>query len=402
MSTEAFVVVNENEVVFAANDGGFRKVQFGVDDYNDFDEYVAAVIYDCIKGRGDDKMNLKLVLPSAYYNYGEQVVTGTKSKKDAKYSIRNFSTPISSMMDKDIESTLYFESNTEYESDSKSFDVPDDIPLLQKYMKRKTFLSWNSRRLSSLLSYLSNYEIDVASVVPDIYMYNAVSKKYSGNNAVVTMGERRTDVCVYGGGHVRRMLRFPFGLADMVRRISNVFSLSYRNSRMLMKMYGFVSVPQQYANYEIRVPVFEDVTRNVKLTDLSYEVQTVLKKQFSVVYDDLKDWDIESVVIDGLPVVDAHVLFQMMTGYDCNLLDDISFGNLEKLFGILEINSYSKTLTPLPVYEPNNEVVKPVKPIHGDEHDGSNRTGGMRSAWLNGLVEKINQSREKINMLIME
>ncbi|MBQ1719833.1 MAG: hypothetical protein II027_04215, partial [Bacteroidales bacterium] len=62
MSTEAFVVVNENEVVFAANNGGFRKVQFGIDDYNDFDEYVAAVIYDCIKGR-DGKMRLKLVLP---------------------------------------------------------------------------------------------------------------------------------------------------------------------------------------------------------------------------------------------------------------------------------------------------------------------------------------------------
>ena len=401
MSTEAFVVVNENEVVFAANNGGFRKVQFGIDDYNDFDEYVAAVIYDCIKGR-DEKMSLKLVLPSAYYNYGEQVVTGTKSKKDTKYSIHNFSAPISSIRDKDMESTFYFESSTEYESGSKSFDVPDDIPLLQKYLKRKTFLSWNSSRLTSLLSYLSSYEIDVASVVPDIYMYNAVSSKYDGNNAVVTMSERHTDVCVYSGGHVKRMFSFPFGLADMIRRISNAFSLSYHNSRMLMKMYGFVSVPQQYVNYEIKVPVFEDVTRNVKLTDLSYEVQDVLKKQLLLIYDNLKDWDIESVVINGLPVVDAHVLFQMMTGYDCNLLDDISFGNLEKLFGILETNSYSKTLTPLPVYEPNNEVVKPVTPIRSEEHDGSNRTGGMRSAWLNSLVEKINQSREKINMLIME
>ena len=401
MNKDAFVMVNETEVVFAPMDNKVRKVQFCSDDYNDFDEYVAAVVYDCVKDFAEGERKVRLVLPSAYYNYGEQVVTGVRSKRDEKYSLRNFSSPVSSV--KDTESTLYFESNTNYECCGKTFSVPDEIPLLQKYLKRKTFLSWNSRRLASLMSYLSKYGIDVLSVVPDIHLYNAVSRQYDGNNAVVSMNERHTDVCVFSGGHIKRMLRLQFGLADMVRKLSNAFGLSYRNSRMLMKMYGFVSVPQQYVNYEVRVPVFEDVARNVKLTDISYEVQCVLKKQFGLIYNELKGFEMDSVVIDGLPVVDAHVLFQMMTNYDCNLLGDISFGRLEYLFGVLESNSYSENLTSAVVSEPKEEVVKePTVVSDGDVQSGHGRTGGKRSAWLDSLVEKINQSREKINALIAE
>lgn len=401
MNKEAFVMVNENEVVFASKDSEVRNVEFDCDDYNDFDEYVAAIVYDCVKDSAEGDRKVRLVLPSVYYNYGEQVVTGVRSKREEKYSIRNFSSPVSSV--KDTESTLYIETRTEYESCGKTFCVPDEIPLLQKYLKRKNFLSWNSRRLASLLSYLSEYGIEVQSVVPDIYLYNAVSKQYAGNNVVVSMNERHTDVCVLSGGHIKRMLRFQFGLADMVCRLSNAFGLSCRNSRMLMKMYGFVSVPQQYVNYEIRVPVFEDVVRNVKLTDISYEVQCVLKKQFGLIYNELKGFDIESAVIDGLPVADAHVLFQMMTNYDCNLLSDISFDRLETLFGVLESNSYSEILTPVVVSESKEEVLKePAVASDGDAQNSHGRAGGKRSAWLDSLVEKINQSREKFNALITE
>ena len=401
MNKEAFVMVNENEIVFVSNENGVRRVGFDSDDYNDFDEYVAAVIYDCLKDCAVGERNIRLILPCAYYNYGEQVVTGVRSKREEKYSIRNFSTPISSV--KDTEATMYFESNTNYESCGKAFGVPDEIPLLQKYLKRKTFLSWNTPRLTSLLSYLSKYGIEASSVVSDIHLYNSVSKQYAGNNAVVSMCESHTDVCIYSGGHVRRMMRFQFGLADMVRRLSNAFGLSCRNSRMLMKMYGFVSVPQQYVHYQIKVPVFEDVVRNVKLTDISYEVQCVLKSQFGLIYNELKDNCINNVVINGLPVADAHVLFQMMTNYDCNLLDDISFDKLETLFDILEGNSYSETLVPIPASEPKEEVARESSAVVADdEHDSHGRAGGMRSAWLDSLVEKINQSREKINALITE
>lgn len=401
MNKDAFVMVNENEVIFAANDGGVRKLQFGSDDYNDFDEYVAAVIYDCLKDCAIGERNVRLILPYAYYNYGEQVVAGVRSKREEKYSIRNFSMPISSV--KDTETTLYFESNTDYESCGKAYSVPDEIPLLQKYLKRKTFLNWNSRRLASLLSYLSKYEITVQSVVPDIHLYNAVAKQYNGSNAVVSMCEGHTDVCVYSGGHVKRMMSFQFGLADMVRRLSNTFGLSCRNSRMLMKMYGFVSVPQQYVHYEIRVPVFEDVVRNVKLTDISYEIQCELKKQFGIIHNELKISSIDNVVINGLPVADAHVLFQMMTNYDCNLLDDISFGKLQALFDILDGNSYSEILTPVVVSEPKEEIAKEqTAAYNGNEQNNRGRAGGGRTAWLDSLVEKINQSREKINALITE
>ena len=164
-------------------------------------------------------------------------------------------------------------------------------------------------------------------------------------------------------------------------------------------MYGFVSVPSQYVHYEIRVPVFEDIVKNVKLTDISYELQNVLKKQFGKLNAEMKGSGIEEVVINGLPVSDAHILFQMMTNYECNLLDDVSFYKLSSLFSVLEGSSYSKKLTPLETANISEETEMKTTVVTNNELQDD---GNKRPAWINSLVGKINQSREKFNALIME
>lgn len=403
MKNEAFVLVSENKVEFFTENEKSLRMDFCGDDYSNFNEYVSAVISSFAKGSSNRISVAKLVLPSSYYHFGEQVMPGVRSKKDEKYKIRNFSTPISTIGDTDA--TNYFDVHTDYECEGKSCKKLEDIPLLCKYLKRKTFLYWDSRRLSALVSNLSKFGIEVSSVVPDICLYNGTAKDYRGYNAVVSVFDRFSDISIFSGGNVKRTIRFQFGLNDVVRRLSDAFGLSYRNCRKLMELYGFVTVPQQYVHYEISVPVFDDVKKNVKLTDLSYEIREMLKHEFSVLYDEIRDCGVNEVVFRGLPVVGANVLFQMMTNFECNCFDSVSYEKLALLFDVMDANSYSETIVAEPVAEvkaePANEVSidEPAKSARSTARDIAKT---MKPAWFDSLMYKINQSKEKINALMVE
>jgi hypothetical protein len=405
MKNEAFVLVSETSIEFFPKEGKSLKKVFCIDDYNNFEEYVAAVISSFAKNCENNVSTVKLVLPSIYYNYGEQVVPGARSMKGEKYKIRNFSSPLSSVCDTDT--TSYFEVNTDYECEGKSCKRLEEIPLLRKYLKRKTFLYWDSHRLSSLVSQLSQLGIEVVSVVPDTHLYNSASKSYCGNNAIVSIFDRVTEICIFSGGHIRRIINLQFGLFDVVRRLSNVFGLSYNNCRTLVEMYGFVSVPQQFVHYQIAVPVFDEIRKNVKLTDISYEIQDILKKQFTMLYAEIKDYEIKEVVFKGMPVVDAHVLFQMMTNFDCNCFNSVSYKNLDSLFNVLADNSYSETLVAEPVAEEKTEakavnVVSANETTTAEPSDNHDIVKNLKPAWVDSIMSKLYQSRDKINSLMLE
>ncbi len=403
MKNEAFVLVSENRIEFFTENEKSLRMDFCGDDYSNFNEYVSAVISSFAKGSSNSISAVKLVLPSAYYHFGEQVMPGVRSKKDEKYKIRNFSTPLSSVGDTDA--TNYFDVHTDYECDGKSCKRLEDIPLLCKYLKRKTFLYWDSRRLSALVSNLSKFGIKVSSVVPDICLYNGTAKNYRGYNAVVSVFDRFSDISIFSGGNVKRTIRFQFGLNDVVRRLSDAFGLSYRNCRKLMELYGFVTVPQQYVHYEISVPVFDDVKKNVKLTDLSFEIREMLRHEFSMLYDEIKDCGVEEVVFRGLPVVGSNVLFQMMTNFECNCFDTVSYEKLVSLFNVLEANAYTETIVAEPVVEVKPEPETEVLTEKGKESKRSTVSdiaNTIKPAWFDSLMCKINQSKEKINALMVE
>ena len=113
MKNEAFVLVSENKVEFFTENEKSLRMDFCSDDYSNFNEYVSAVISSFAKGSSNSISVVKLVLPSSYYHFGEQVMPGVRSKKDEKYKIRNFSTPISTIGDTDA--TNYIDVHTDYE-----------------------------------------------------------------------------------------------------------------------------------------------------------------------------------------------------------------------------------------------------------------------------------------------
>ena len=398
MRTDAFVLVSENRVELLAPNKKRLTQDFCSDDYSNYDEYVAAVICSMAKNIGGNISSVRLVLPSAYYDYDEQVEQGTRQSKDEKYRIVNFSSPLSSVSNTDV--TSYFESYTYYECEGKSYMRLEDVPLLHKYLKRRSFMHWDQHRLSSIVSQLSRLGIEVVSVAPDIHVYNSLSRCYSGCNAVISIFERFTDVCVFSEGNVRHMARLQFGLFDIVRKLSNTFNLSYNNCRMLMNMYGFVFVPQPFVNYEVAVPVFEDIKKRIKLTDISFEIREMLKAQFSEICNCLKKYEVDDVICKGLPVVDANVLLQMMIKSDCSCVGDMHFDDLEKVFVVLDKNSHSETL----VYEPKPEEKKMTNEAQPKAKETD--TPQQKSLWFDGLMGKLNQSKEKItsklNTIIVE
>ncbi len=401
MEKEAFVMVSENEVQVCTVNGYNKRVRFEHDDYKDFDEFVSAVVFDCLKASDMHVKGVELVLGSDYYNYGEQMIAGVRSGREGNIKVRNFSMPISENVDTDC--TVYFESNVDYICKDKLYEMPTDIPLLQKYFKHKSFVSWNRGRLTSLKAKLAEYGIEVSSVVSLGHFINAMSNSYSGSNAVVTVCEKHTCITIFNDGRIVNVVRLPYGSIDIVKHVSDAFGLSYRNSRILVDMYGFVSVPQQYVRYAVKVPIFEKVNRNVMITDLSYEIQSELKRIFGMYYSELKKYDIENVVLAGLPVVDANVLFQMMTHYECNIVTDMKYNVCVDLCGVVAQYSYSRVL--VPEEKPEVETVSSVQDGEKNEKKEGQKSPEMpqgQPRWIASLVDRIKTSAAKIDAIMLE
>ena len=396
MENEIFVLVSETEVVILSENEK-REERFTSEDYFNYDEFVSAVISDFVGKMGGD-VSVKLILPEVYYHYGEQVTMSVRSDNNVKYKIRNFSSPVLSVPE--TEATHFIEVRTDYEYEGKTYRRLEDIPLLQKYLKRKVFIYWNTDRLLSLSSFLSNQGVKIGAVVPDVCFYNSFSKDYKGGNAVVSFFDRHTVVCVFSEGQVRRLVSLPFGLSDLICRLSNAFGLSYNNSRILMSLYGFVSVPHQYVKYKISTSVYEDVKKDIDITDISYEIQVELKKQFGAIIDEIKRYSVDNIIIKGMPVVDANVLFQMMAKRESSLFDDFSFSGFCAMFETLKANSYSETLEFVPPVK-QEEIIKAAED-YGDTESQDFEAGYTKPAWLNNLFDKINKSKEKITALMAE
>ncbi len=403
MRKDAFVLVSENELVFSVESLPIKKVSFKSDDYKDFDEYVSAVICDLVKKSDNELNSVNLVLDSEYYNCGEQITTHVRSKSDEKFKIRNFSNPITKEID--CESTSYFESHTEFLCADKSYERLDEVPLLQKYLKCKYFLSWNRERLASLKSKLAEYEIEISSYVPVSHFCNAISNSYLTRNAIIAMYEKHTEISVFDCGRLVRSVKLNFGKIDLVEHLSDVFNLSHKNSRLLLELYGFVSVPSKYVHCEIELPVFEKIKKCVKLTDISYEISTILKKQFSVIYREIKNYSVENVVFRGLPVSDANLLFQMMTQYECNTMPNLTYDLFSTCFDELTKNSYSKIVASVekPI-EPEQqfEVVeeKPDNNAKKVKREKKIFQENSRPVWYNSLVIKMKESKDKFEGII--
>ena len=404
MKNEAYVWVSENEIMVYLKGLPLKKVKFEKDDYKDFDEFVAAVVCDSMMANGGQTDTLNLVLGHDYYRFSEQIVAGVRTEKNERYRIRNFSTPVSADVDTDV--TTYFESHTEFLCDGKAYGRLEEIPLLQKYLKCKSFLCWNRERVASLVSCLSRYGLSVSSMLPMSHFCNSFSNEYCGRNAVVSFFEGHTEIAIFGEGRLKRIIKCPFGTMNLVAHLSDVFNLSCNNSRKLIEMYGFVSVPQQYVHYEIAIPIFEKIKRNIKMTDISYEIQTVLKKQFSLIYEELKKHEVDNVELTGLPIVDANVLFQMMTNYDCNDIAEMSYETVASKYEFVGSQAYSEVI--VPVVEKVEVQPKPiVEASSGNEKDREcecdkrpEQKPAMR--WVNGLFDKIKESKDRIDAILVE
>ena len=396
MKNHIYALVSGKEIVVCVNGEGARKIKFDYTHYSDFEEYVAAVIYDSIKSLNLESVYLSLILGQTYYHLGHQYLTKVKTKNAESYRLRNYSYPVSS--EHDDGNTLYFEQHADFEYDGKSCERLEDVPLLHKYIKRKSFMNWDFKKIESLSSHISKFGIEIMEIVPDVHFYNTISKNYWGNNVIVNFFDSHSEVAIFENGRVRSIDNLNFGISDLVSHISNVFGVSYRSGYVLTSMYGFANVPSQYVHYEISVPIYNEVVRTVKITDISYEIQSVLKKQFSQLCSEFKKFDAENVVIVGMPVVDADVLLQMISNCNCNFVGEITYAMIDASVEMLKKSSYSKIIESESNKETNevcvSEDCKSKIEEKKDKFDIKNKFGN--------LLDKIRESKTRIEAMMVE
>lgn len=396
MKNNVYALVSEKDVVVCANGKDAKKISFDYTYYNDFDEYVAAVIYDGLNGIDVESVSLSLILGHTYYRYGNQYITKVKSKAKENYKLCNYSTPVSNQLD--AGSTQFFEQHTDFEYEGKECERLEDVPLLQKYIKRKSYLNWDLKRVEALKFQLSKLGVAVEAIIPDVHFYNAYSGSYSGNNAIVDFFDSYTEITIFESGRVRNIVKCNFGISDLISHLSDTFGVSYRNGKILASMYGFANVPGRYVHYEISIPIYKEVVKKVKITDISYEIQAVLKKQFAQLYSEFKKYDVESIVMTGMPIVDADVLMQMISNSDCRLAGDVSYAGICESLDVIGKNSYSKIIE-----SESKEEVSPSYATESRNNTVQEKTDnfGIRNRF-SGLLDKIKESKLRIEALMTE
>ena len=80
MDKNVYAWVSKNEVIVCVESMSPEKVCFDYTYYNDFDEYVAAVIYGSIESLERESVALRLVLGNSYYHLGSQYLSKVKTK----------------------------------------------------------------------------------------------------------------------------------------------------------------------------------------------------------------------------------------------------------------------------------------------------------------------------------
>ena len=95
----------------------------------------------------------------------------------------------------------------------------------------------------------------------------------------------------------------------------------------------------------------------------------------------------------------------MMTNFEFNSFDTVSYEKLALLFNVLDANSYTETIVAEPVVEVKPEPETEVLTEKGNESKRSTVSdiaNTIKPAWFDSLMCKINQSKEKINALMVE
>ncbi len=232
---------------------------------------------------------------------------------------------------------------TEVYNSSSRVEGLSQIPEKSKYYLKTTKYLWKTKLLSYLTDELKYFGYNIKSIVPLAMFSNYCFPGKIDQSLVLTYYENSSVINLFENGILRRQKSIQTGFNSLIEKVSNHFNISIDNSKLIIEKYGYVFLPPKYTNFVIDIPVFEDIFREVELTELSYIIREGVKKitenlLSNTQNDNINISDYEKLVFNSsiyLPGFDKFL--ELMTGIKSNYLDfkELSFSEFSVIQNII-------------------------------------------------------------------
>lgn len=232
---------------------------------------------------------------------------------------------------------------TEVFNSNQRVEKLSEIPPKNKYFLKTTKYQWKTKLLSYLTDELKYFGYNIRSIVPLALVGNYFFGGQSDKSVVLTYYENSTVVNIFENGILRRQKQVPIGFYSLIEKVSNHFNISFDNSKLIIEKYGYIFLPSKFTDFVIDIPVFEDIYREIELTELSFiireEIKNITESLMSIIQNDnISITAYEKLVFNSnihLPGLDK--LLDLMTGIKSNNLDlkEMRYGELSDIKNII-------------------------------------------------------------------
>jgi len=218
---------------------------------------------------------------------------------------------------------------TEYIYKSKRFKDYNILPLLEEFYVSNSKMIIEDQRYMLLSIALNKVEIS-----PICYMQltDLLSGFVSDSNPdndkmLVSIYNDSTNISTYRGIYISDGKKIQKGMEYIVGQVSDTFNVSQSTAIKLIELYGFVFLPAKYSNVVIDIPVYDEISISVEMTELSFVLREAFKELFTELLDKIAYDHTEYISIQSdITIPGVNDLLELMTEAKVN---EISFSHIK-------------------------------------------------------------------------
>ncbi len=276
---------------------------------------------------------LIIILNEDFYTVSKTFSSSIKSKT---------SNPIKNSKMKNIFNNLDLScktvsSYTEYIYNSQTINNFEALPFLQEFYISDSKMAINEYQTEELKIQLDKRGFKSYFLIPYTDLISSLqlseeSRDINENKLIISIHNDYTFVSTYKGLYLKNAYKIQRGIRQIINSVSNRFNVSSSNAFKLIEMYGFVFLPKKYINFVIDVPVYDDITLEIELTELSFIIREEIKELFSEILNWSSKLDVNQIYFNSeIEIAGMTNLIELMSEAttDNILLYNISYNKLQ-------------------------------------------------------------------------
>ncbi|PLX06114.1 MAG: hypothetical protein C0596_16645 [Marinilabiliales bacterium] len=144
---------------------------------------------------------------------------------------------------------------------------------------------------------------------------------------LVSIYNYSTNISTYRGIYISDGKKIQKGMEYIVGQVSDTFNVSQSTAIKLIELYGFVFLPAKYSNVVIDIPVYDEISISVEMTELSFVLREAFKELFTELLDKIAYDHTEYISIQSdITIPGVNDLLELMTEAKVN---EISFSHIK-------------------------------------------------------------------------